>query len=145
LDELEVDFTDRREVFFRDLHLDGGHFLDALEDVQPATPPVALEGVGGVGDQLQLPQYELRDDQDAVEKSGLGDVGDAAVDDDTGIENLDALPGLLLASEDSAQSGEVQQVPFIGAHDQADVGHQQHDHDLQEALRRAGRHAVVYD
>src|ERR1035438_6633006 len=58
----------------------------------------------------------------------------AAVDDDAGVENLVGLLARLLAAEDSAQSRQVQQVAFIGSDDQADVRHQEHDEDLQEAL-----------
>ncbi len=92
---------------------------------------------------MQLAQHELRNHDDAVEESGLGDVGDAAVDDDAGIENLVALLALLLAAEDAAQRRQVQQVALVRAHDQADVGHQQHDQDLQEALGVSRSKAVA--
>ena len=65
-----------------------GHLLDLLEDVQTAAAAVALQGVRGVGHLLQLAQHELRHHQRAVEEAGLADVGDAAVDDDGGVEHL---------------------------------------------------------
>ena len=97
-----------------------------------------VHGVGGIGDQLQLAQDELRGHDDAVQEAGLGDVGDAAVDDDAGVENLIDALALLLAAEDAAQRRQVEQVALVGADDQADVSHQQHDQYLQETLSRPG-------
>ena len=94
---------------------------------------------------MQLAQHELRDDDDAVEEAGLGDVGDATVDDDAGVQDFVAALGLLLAAEDAAERGQVQQLAFTGADDQADVGHQQHDKQLQEALGRTRLNAVFDD
>ena len=70
-----------------DHDVDAGHLLDLLQDVEAAAAAVALQRVGGVGDELQLLEHELRDDQRAVEEAGLADVGDAAVDDDAGVED----------------------------------------------------------
>ena len=119
--------------------------MQALQDVEAAASAIALERVGGVGHQLQLAQYELRGDDDAVEESGFGDVGDAAVDDHAGVEDLVALLALLLAAEDSAQGRQVQQVALVGPDDQSDIGHQEHDQDLQEALGVPGGNAVADD
>ena len=52
--------------------------------------------------ELQFAQYELRSDDDAVEKAGFGDVGNAAVDDHAGVEDLVAFLALLLAPKDTA-------------------------------------------
>jgi hypothetical protein len=65
------------------------HLLDALQNVQPAPAAVALHGIGRIGHQLQFAQHELRNHQHAVEEAGLGDIGDAAVDDHAGVENLE--------------------------------------------------------
>ena len=112
-----------RKVLLDDLHVEVGHFLDALEDIQAAPAAVALHGIGGIGDKLQLPQNELRDYQHAVEEAGFGDIGDAAVDDHRGVQNLERLLGSLLAAEDAAQRGQVQHVALLGADDEPDVGH----------------------
>ena len=50
-----------------------------------------------------------------------------------------------LAAENAAQRRQVQHVALIGAHHQADIGHQQHDEELKEALRRSRRDAVADD
>ena len=55
------------------------------------------------------------------------------------------LLALLLAAEDATQGGQVEQLALGGADDQPDVGHQQHDHELQEALRVSRREAVSDD
>ena len=52
---------------------------------------------------------------------------------------------LLLAAEDAAQRRQVQQVALAGADDQADVGHHQHDEELQKALGRTCADAVADD
>src|SRR5882724_5833704 len=144
-DQLEVNLADGGEIVFHDLHGDGGGLLDTLQDVEPAAPAVALERVTRVGDQLQLAQHELRDDEHAVEEAGVGDVGDAAVDDDAGVEDLVHLLALLLAAEDAAERGQVEQVTFVSADDQADVGHQHHDQQLEKTLGAAGDQAVLND
>ena len=88
-----------REVVLENLDVQLGHLLDALQDVQAAAAAVALQRIGRIGDQLQFAQHELRDDQTSVQKTGFDDVGDAAVDDDAGIEDLKRLAGGLLAAE----------------------------------------------
>src|SRR5579862_6087540 len=78
-------------------------------------------------------------------RNPVSDIGDASVDDDAGVENLVAFLALLLTAEDAAEGGQVQQVSLIGADDEADVGHEQHDQDLQEALGVALRNAIAND
>ena len=116
-----------------------------MQDVETAASAIPFQRVGGVGDQLQFAQHELRSDDDAVEESGLGDVGDAAVDDDAGVEDLVALLALLLPTENAAQGGQIQQIALVGPDDQSDIGHQEHDQDLQEALGVPGGDAVAND
>ena len=144
-DQLEIDFTDTGEIIFHDLDIERRDFLQPLQDVETAAASVALERVGGVGHQLQLPQDELRGHDDAIEETGFGDVRDPAVDDDAGIQNLVAFPRLLLASKDATQRRQVQEISLVRAHDQAHVGHQEHHQDLQETLGVALGNAVADD
>jgi len=72
-------------------------------------------------------------------------IGNAAIDNDAGIENFVAALGLLFSAEDAAQRGQVQQVTLAGADGQANIGHQQHDEELEETLGGAGRDAVADD
>jgi hypothetical protein len=88
LDQLQIDLADVREVHVGDRHVDAGHLLDLLQDVQTATAAIALHRVGGVGNELKLLQHELRHDQRAVHESRFADVGDAAVDDHARVEHL---------------------------------------------------------
>ena len=111
----------------------------------PLPSAVPLHGVRRIGDQLQLTQHELGQHDHAIQEARLGDVRDPAVDDDAGVEDLVALLGLLLAAEDAAQRSQVQQVAFTGAHHQTDVGHQQHQKELQKTLGRPGLQAVADD
>jgi hypothetical protein len=57
---------------------------------------------------LKLTQDELGDDDGAVDEAGFADVGNAAVDDDAGVEDLEGIFRRLLAAEQAAERGEVQ-------------------------------------
>src|SRR5205814_1722821 len=106
LDQLHVDFVHIGEVVFEDLHVQLAHFLDSLQNVESPAAPVPLQGIGGIGDQLQFAQHKLWDDQRAVQESGFYDVGDAPVDDNAGIENLERLTGCLFPTEQSPQGSQ---------------------------------------
>ncbi len=85
------------------------------------------------------------DEQDAVEEMGFADVGDAAVNDDAGVENLRHPPRAPLAAKQAAEGLQVEHVPLVGADDQADVGHDQKEGHIQERARAfrnrgAGQH-----
>src|SRR6266436_7729721 len=114
------------KVIFDDLNLERCHFLQALQDVETAAATIPFQRVGGVGDQLQFAEHELRSDDDAVEKSGLGNVRDPAVYDHAGIEDLVAFLALLLSAKDAAQCRKIQQVALVRPNHQSDVCHQQH-------------------
>ena len=105
--------------------------LHALQHVETAAAALTLRAVGGVGDNLQLAQHELRHHHGAINEAGLGDVGDAAVDDDAGVKHLGAAAGGLFAGEDGPQRRGIEQVALVGAHQQPHVGHQQQHEDLQ--------------
>src|SRR5579883_1006929 len=134
LDQLHVDVADVGEIVLDDLHIEVRHLLDALQNVEPAAAAVALHGIGRIGDELQLAQDELRNHQNAVEEAGFGDIGDAAVDDDARIQDLERLLRRFFAPEDAAQRREIQHVALLRADDEADVRHQQQQADLQERL-----------
>ena len=119
--------------------------MQALQNVEPTAAAIALKRIGGVGDQLQLAQHKLRRDDDAVEEAGLGNIGNSAVDDNAGVEDLIAFLTLLLAAEDAAQSCQVQQIALVGPDNQANVRHQKHHQNLQETLRVALRNAAADD
>jgi hypothetical protein len=74
--------------------VDARHLLNLLQDVEAAAPAIALHRIRGVGDQLQLLQHELRNDERAVHEAGFADVRDPSVDDDAGVEHLVAPPRL---------------------------------------------------
>src|SRR4029450_5835834 len=53
LDELSIHLAHMREVTLLDPHRGAGDALEALEHVEPAFPPVALERIGSVRDLLE--------------------------------------------------------------------------------------------
>src|SRR5207248_3825739 len=145
LDQLHVYFADAREIVFYNLHGERGNLLDALQDIETSPAAIALQRISGISHELQLAQHKLRKHNDAVEEAGFSDVGDATVNDDAGIQNFVALAALLLAAEYTSQRRQIQQVTFVGAHDQANIGHQHHDKQLQKMLGVAIRNAAVDD
>jgi hypothetical protein len=77
-----------REVFVDDPDVDIAHLLNFIENIEAAASPRPLQGVGGVGNVLQLVKDEMRHEERALEKSRFAEVGDPAVDDDAGVEHL---------------------------------------------------------
>ena len=114
-----------------DHDVDAGHLLDLLKDVEPAAAAVALQRVGGVGDELQLLEHELRDHERAVEEAGLADVGDAAVDDHAGVEDAIALLRAGVA-EEADQPLRLEPLPLPGAHHDAEIREDEQDEAVQE-------------
>ena len=131
LDQLHVDFLDLREVEIRDHDIDAGHLLDAVQDVEAAAAAVALERIGRIGDVLQLLEHELRDDERAVDEPGLDDVGNAAVDDDAGVENPVALLRTRV-TEQRRDSCRLEPLPFAGTHDNAEIGEDKKNEAVQK-------------
>ena len=122
-----------------------GFAAHALQDVEAATAALALRRIGGVGDHLQLAQDEFRNDQHAFEETGFRDIGDAAVDDRAGVNDLGIALARALSGEQPAQRGEVEQVALARAHHQADVGHEQQHGELEQAACMAFGQAVAQD
>src|SRR5207249_4985838 len=91
LDQLEIDFAHAGKIVFHNLDIERRNFLQALENVETTAATIALERVRRIRNQLQFAQDELGCDDHAVEEAGFGDVGDAAVDNHAGVENLVAL------------------------------------------------------
>jgi hypothetical protein len=63
-----------------------GVLLKLRKHLHTAPAALAAQSVGRVGDVLQFIQDEARNQQRAKQKAGLGDVGDAPIDDHAGIQ-----------------------------------------------------------
>ena len=81
----EIDLANGGKIVFNNLDTHGNDLLQTLQDIQPPPSAIAFEGVGGIGDQLQLAQHELRDHHHAVKEPRLRDVSDTTVDNHAGI------------------------------------------------------------
>ncbi len=79
-DELEIDGTLFRHIVVDDVQGLRLRFAQTLQDVEPPPASSAPHRLFGIGDVLQFPKNELRDDEVEVEEPALGDVGEAAVD-----------------------------------------------------------------
>ena len=126
------------KIDVRDHDVDAGHLLDLLQNVEAAAAAIALQRVGGVGDELQLLEDELRNHQRAVEEPGLADVGNAAVDDHAGVENAIALLRAGV-TEEPGQTLRLEPLPFPGAHDDAEIRKDEQDETVQEDDAVIGR------
>ena len=87
-DELKVDGRDGGEIFLENAEIEPGHFLQALKNFESAASALALERVGGIGNELELVEDKARDAEGAVEEMCFANVGDAAVDERAGVEQL---------------------------------------------------------
>ena len=67
----------------------------------------------------------------AVEETGFGDVGDAAVDDHRGVQDFVGLGGDLVSAE-QADGAQIQRIAFLRADDQADVAEPHHQAQLEK-------------
>ena len=92
-----------------------GIFWMRCRTSRPRRPRWRFRLIGGIGHQLQFAQHELRKQQHAVEKMRLADVGDAAVDDHAGIEDLGHAPRAALAAKQAAERLQVEHVALVRA------------------------------
>ena len=139
LQQLEIDLADGRKIVGDNLHLKAGNRLHTLEYVESAAAPLTARGIRGVGDQLQLMQNKLRNHEQAVEKTCLGDVCDAPVDDDGSIENADGCARCFFSGEEMAQRGRIKAIALVSADEQAEISHEQQDEELDGGSGGSGR------
>src|SRR5580658_6288678 len=95
--QLEIDFLDGGKIVRHNLNLQIVIGLHPLEHIQAAAAALAFGAVSRVSHDLQFTQDKFGNDESPVHKARIGNVGDAAVNDHRGIENLEALPGDLFA------------------------------------------------
>jgi len=120
-DEFAVDFGFVREIAIVNFDFVGGVFLDAAENLKAAASAGAFDGIFGIGDLLEFFQDEAGHNNDAFEEIGFDEVGNAAVDDDAGIEQEEVV-GFVLFCEADVRDDEGE-IFFVAAHgeDDADV------------------------
>ena len=118
------------------------HLLDALQHFEAAASALALQRIGGIGDELKFVQNELRNDESAVDELGFGNVRHTAVNDHAGIEKLAGVARAAFAAEDAAEGLQVEHVAFIGAEYEADVSHHEKRGERAERARALGHGGV---
>ncbi len=70
------------------LHPHVGLAADVIHDIQTPAAPVPLQNVAGIGHVLQFFQNKPRNDQGAVQKTALAEIGDPAVNNGRGVKQL---------------------------------------------------------
>ena len=91
LDQLHIDFANRRKVVLEELHCDSRHFLNPLKNVEAPPAAVAFQRVGRIGYLLQFTQDEMGYDENSVQKSSFTDIGNPSIDEFCRISCADAL------------------------------------------------------
>src|SRR5207249_8667830 len=135
LDQLHIDFANRRKVVLEELHCDSRHFLNPLQNVEAPPAAVAFQRVGRICDLLQFAQDEMGYNKNSVQKSSFTDIGNPSIDDDTGVQDFVGFLGRTFSSKDSLERGQVQQVPFIGVDHKPDIRHYDENEELDERKR----------
>ena len=62
--------------------------METLEDFKAAAAALALERIGGIGDQLKFVEDETGNAERAIEEMGFADFGDATVNEDAGVDKF---------------------------------------------------------
>src|SRR5262249_23681055 len=110
-------------VVFHKLHVDAGHLLNALKNVETTPSTIPFQRICRVSDLLQFTQNEVGNDEHSIQETGFADIGNAAVDDDAGIEDLISLSRRPFATENAAHRRQIQHVSLVRSNDESDVGH----------------------
>src|SRR5438309_1115136 len=120
-------------VLLRELDLDGLLLLHLREHLETAPTALAAGSIRRVVEVLKLGQNELWDDERAPDKTAPDDVGDAAVDDDRGVEQHARIVGSAAPNAAHALRERAQLVSFDGP------GRRPHDteHDRRHQRRVA--------
>src|SRR6267378_3642295 len=134
--EVRVDLGARGDVVVDHLQVDLCILLHLREDVEPAPPAASAGGVSGIRHLLQLTQNRAEDHQRQVDETGLGDVEDAAVDDDRRVEeNRTEAVALRLLRAPKQQSRQLR--PTRDANRRAKQCEQQREHERKhDAVRQ---------
>ena len=132
LNQLQIHFLEARIIGFKNPHVEARHFLDLLQNVQSPPAAVPFQTVRRVGHELQLPKHELRNHQHSVHEPRRGYVGDAAVDDHAGVEELLRFFARSILPKDTAQGGQVECFSFRAADHHSHVPQQQQEAKIDE-------------
>ncbi len=115
-DELGVDFGFLREIGLVDFEFVAFVLAQAGEHLQAAASAGADDGVVGIGDFLQFVEDESGDDERALDEIGFEKVGDAAVNNNAGVEEEEVF-GLGLGGEADVGDDEGE-ILLVAAHGQ---------------------------
>ena len=134
--EFAVDFLFVGEIAVMDFDFVPGIALDAVEDFEATAAAGAFDGVVGIGDLLEFFEDESRDDNEPFEEIAVDEVGDAAIDDDAGIEEEEVVGFIARSKADVRDDeGEVFLVAPHGEHD-ADVAEAEKEAEADEPAGR---------
>ena len=119
--ELGIDFLFVGEIGLVNFDIELRRALEAAQHLQAAASARLADGIVGIGDQLQFAEHKARHDDDALDKIGLDQVGDPAVDDDAGVEHEEVLRPILRRETDVGN--DEREILLVAAHreDDADV------------------------
>jgi hypothetical protein len=108
--------------------------LELIQNIQATPSSLSLDAVSGVRYKLQLFEDKLRNDQISVDEFRVTNIGDPAIDDHAGIQNLVTLSCHFLF-EKAGKKGRIKPLMFSYADQKSDIGH---DHQEQNPDERGG-------
>jgi hypothetical protein len=116
--------------------------LEALEYLKAAAAALALERIGGIGDQLKFVEDETGNAERAIEEMGFADVGDAAVNEDAGVEKFRGRQIARGRNRDRMRQGNLtKDVALVGADNEAKITESQECGEFEKGpggFRRGG-------
>ena len=89
LNQLGIHLACAFDIHVHDAHRNRRLFLHPIQHLQPASAPVAAQGVRRVSHILQLIQHKARHPYRRADESCCDDIRDATINDHTGVEQHD--------------------------------------------------------
>ena len=109
--------------------------MEALEYLKAAAAALALERIGGIGDQLKFVEDETGNAERAIEEMGFADFGDATVNEDAGVEKFQGRQIAGGWNRDSMWQGHLtKDMPLARAHDQAEIAESKECGEFEKGL-----------
>ena len=99
-DQLHVDGAGLGLVILEDFDFGKRMSAQVFEALEAAPAALAFDRVLGVGEQVEFIEHEPRHDERGLEEAGLADGGQAAVDEDVGVDQQALLLDAFLAKTD---------------------------------------------
>ena len=134
LDKFVIHVPGLRNVFLQNPHIHLWHLLNLLQYLEPAPSALTLQRIRRIGDHLQLVQHELRHSENTFEELRIAYIGDAAVDQNAGVQKLHGFRGSRVLAEEPVQSINMQFPAPARAKDESEIAKSEQCSKFEEGL-----------